>query len=195
MKRRLITEKQLKEILIYHELSHYVLCEISRRIEPNFTKATKIKLSHINEKAQIQMACYPNTIIKGLTITEIKKLEKDFYLETNERVFLKTLQLACGYLTSTIFVLDDHLDYFINPPKIFSKEQNGDFFIYFYNLYEGIQKNTMNSDFQLIDEYWNKYSKISLNENIWETIIKYTKTALKFNLINDRFAERPKFYH
>lgn len=186
MKRRSITTQQLDETFIYHELSHYVLCEISRRIEPNFTKTTKIKLSNTGNFAQIEMACCPNIPKDISDDTEIGKLKKDFFLETKERVFLKTLQLACGYLTSTIFVFSDDPDHFFRLGS-HTKDSNGEILFNFYNLYEGTESHIIPTDFELIYVYWNDYLGINLNKNksIWEIIIKYTKNVLEFSPIKN----------
>ena len=194
MIRRNISQKQSDETLIYHELSHYLLCEISRRIEPNFTKPTKIKLSNIGDRAQIKGACYPNNITEEVSHdrNETMKLEKEFFIENTDRIFLKTIQLACGYLSSTIFVFTDHLDYFINHHEYLTKEGNGSFIIYFYELIEELDKEKMNSDFEMINKNWANLG-IELKPKEWELITKYTKNILDFNPIKSVIKECFKF--
>lgn len=188
---RIITKQQNDEMLIYHELSHYLLCEISRRIEKNFTKPIKIVLT-INggQKAQIEKACSPNNFPEDFWREETNysceflfDLEKAFFLEDTTRVFLKTLQIACGYLSSTIFLFNENVEYFINDKNI-KWEAYGQRYINFYTIEEELEKEEIAHDFKLIKKYWELYLNEQLNEERWKIFVKYTKNVLENKEIN-----------
>lgn len=171
------------KMLLRHELSHYLFCEISRRINNGFSKPTEIQvdlenLQNSKKTVYVKMACYPNNITEKLRANpeiskeKIEDLEKEFFYKNEEMLYLTTLQLACGYI-SNIFFDFDNKDYFIDTYT--GSKVDTTWVLRFYSIEEELKKGEMRSDFGCIKRYWGN----QLENNEWRIIIEHTKKVLE----------------